>query len=108
MVPLMGPSVPRTVETIMCLTLKPAVEWAVSTVHVFGPAGAWAGVWAKTGITRAAAAARVRIALRIFRLLLSNRTSVSSWTPAAAPAFQLPEYRGPAGGPGGHSPAAAG
>src|SRR4051812_7518344 len=65
MVPLIGPSVPRTVETIMCLTLKPAVEWALSTVHVFGPAAAGAGGWAKTGITRAAAAARVRIALRI-------------------------------------------
>src|SRR3954471_145710 len=65
MVPLIGPRVPRTVDTIMCLTLNPALECAVSTVHVFGPAGAWAGVWAKTGMARAAAAARVRIALRI-------------------------------------------
>src|SRR4051812_45841898 len=63
MVPLIGPSVPRTVDTIMCLTLNPAFECAVSTVHVFGPAGAWAGVCAKTGIAMAAAAARVRTAL---------------------------------------------
>src|SRR5438045_5870811 len=63
MVPLIDPSVPRTVETIMCLTLNPALECAESTVHVFGPAGAWAGVCAKTGIAMAAAAARVRTAL---------------------------------------------
>src|SRR6476469_8378167 len=39
----MGPRVPRTVDTIRCLTLKPAVECPESMVHVFGP-----GVWAPT------------------------------------------------------------
>src|SRR6266545_941515 len=59
-VPRMGPSVPRTVDTIMCFTLKPAAEWAVSTVHVVGPAG-----WARTDIERAATAATARNALRM-------------------------------------------
>ena len=53
-VPLIGPSWPRTVVTIMCRTLKLAAECEGSTVHWFGAscglaAGGWgAGVWALT------------------------------------------------------------
>jgi hypothetical protein len=36
-VPLIGPSWPRTVVTIMCLTLKFAAEWDESIAHWVGP-----------------------------------------------------------------------
>src|SRR6266545_3386167 len=82
-VPRMGPSVPRTVDTIMCFTLKPAAEWAVSTVHVVGPAG-----WARTDIERAATAATARNALRMQIYSSRKTTGYEPKTPPAARAFQ--------------------
>src|SRR5262245_33877148 len=65
MVPLTGPSVPRTVDTIMCLTLKPAELWFGSTVQVFGPAAGARGALARTGTERTAAAAAAIASLRM-------------------------------------------
>ena len=74
-VPVTRPSVPRTVDTIMCLTLNCAAVWAESTSHWLGPsagrcgrgaaaAGEAGGVCAVPSASTEAAAARVRVANR--------------------------------------------
>ena len=66
MVPVIFPSVPRTVDTIRCLTLKCAALCAGSTFQAPGaPAAACAGGWAPTGWTTDKAATAARSNLNI-------------------------------------------
>src|SRR5262245_16325570 len=86
-VPFTGPSVPRTVDTIRCLTLKPAELWFVSTVQVFGPTGGANGDCASTGPVRTAAYAAASASLRMGRMSPSSRNRYPGMTPSDPRAF---------------------